>query len=232
MRCHRGFVLFTACCIIFFGLAALGPFALYVDAVDSLSVSSPAGSGASGSSGGAASSGGSSAPVGDAPGVDGVDGSVSEPLAVSELEIVADSVMLAADAQADEFPSGAGMQSGVYMTLDTSQFGQITVWVPSGSQYRSFALNDAGQPVNITSGAITGYYYGSTDYTVRWSTFGVASYRPYSGSSQWYDLGVRSVIASNVDMSQGQYILMPSNEMLLYFILFLMGAAILWISSR
>lgn len=224
MRCRRGFALFTAVFIAVFSISSMGAFALHVDAVDSLSGSSSSGSGSGGGSGGTASD----TPVAG----DTVVDAVPDSLDISELEIIADRVTLSIDAQSDEFPSGAGLKSGVYMQLDTTQFGNITVWVPAGAQYRSFALNDNDVPINITSGTITGYYYGSTDYSVRWSSFGTAAYRPISGSSTWYDLGVRDVISTNVDLSQGQYLLLPSSEMLLFFILFLIGAAVIWITSR
>lgn len=212
---------------------ALGIGSVHVFAVDSLYVDDPPVSGSSGSSGGAAVSDVPELPAdhvasGEGLGLDG-DGTIT----ADSLEIVAQSVMLAADQQLDEFPSGAGMQSGVYMSVNTSQFGDITIWIPSNYQYRSFALNDNGVPVNITSSTVTGYYYGNQDYSVRWSSFGQASYRPVNGTGyDWEALTIEDVSSSNVDMGQDQYLLLPSEDMLLYMILFLIGAGFIWICTR
>lgn len=212
---------------------ALGIGSIHVSAVDSLFVDDPPVSGSSGGSGGSAVPDVSEVPAdhvasGEGVGFDG-DGTIT----ADSLEIVAQSVMLAADQQLDEFPSGAGMQSGVYMSVTTSEFGDITIWIPSNYQYRSFALNDNGVPVNITSSTVTGYYYGNQDYSVRWSSFGQASYRPINGTGyDWDALTIESVSSSNVDMGQDQYLLLPSEDMLLYMILFVIGAGVIWICTR
>lgn len=149
------------------------------------------------------------------------------------LQISTEAVYLISEQQLDDFPSGAGMQTGVYMDVETSELGSIVIWVPSNYQYRSFALNESGIPVNITSSTITGYYYGSDDYSVRWSSFGQASYRLVDGTGYtWEALTITDINGTNVDMSQDQYLLMPSEDMLLYIIIFLIGAFGIWICTR
>lgn len=212
---------------------ALGIGSIHVSAVDSLFVDDPSVSGSSGGSGGAAVSDVSEISADHVASGEGVSFAGDGTITADSLEIVAQSVMLAADQQLDEFPSGAGMQTGVYMSVTTSEFGDITIWIPSNYQYRSFALNDNGVPVNITSSTVTGYYYGNQDYSVRWSSFGQASYRPVNGTGyEWDALTIEDVSSSNVDMGQDQYLLLPSEDMLLYMILFVIGAGVIWICTR
>ena len=148
-------------------------------------------------------------------------------VSVDGLTLYADNVLMSVPDD-PVYPSGAPLVGGLYMEVQTSQLGNIVIFVPTSFQYKSFTYNTAGAPVNITSSTITGYYYGSTDYTVRWSSFGQAQYRPVSGGSSYADLDILDVVNTNIVFVEGLEDLpvVPDSDMLSVIMIFLLGVIV------
>lgn len=152
------------------------------------------------------------------------------PESVDDLTINAENVtLMSLLPEEDVYPSGAPLEGGVYMHLDTSELGEILVYVPVDYQYDSFTLNSSGQPINITASTISGYSYDGVDYSIRWSTFGVPTYRPvdYDYGTSYQTLTVNDIIATNIGFwGEGG---VSYNYMLMYIML---GGLILLIALR
>lgn len=148
-----------------------------------------------------------------------------EDLTINANEVVLYSLL----PEEDVYPSGAPLEGGVYMHLDTDELGDILVYVPVDYQYDSFTKNSNGQPINITASTITGYSFDGNDYNIRWQTWGVPMYRPvnYTGGVQYQELTVNEILGTNVGFwAQGG---VSYNYMLLYIIL---GGLILLIALK
>lgn len=149
----------------------------------------------------------------------------AENLTVTANEVVLYSLL----PEEDVYPSGAPLEGGVYMHLDTDELGDILVYVPVDYQYDSFTKNSNGQPINITASTITGYSFDGNDYNIRWQTWGVPMYRPvnYTGGVQFQELTVNEILGTNVGFwAEGG---VSYNYMLLYIIL---GGLILLIALK
>ena len=149
---------------------------------------------------------------------------------VDDLTINANEVVLySLLPEEDVYPSGAPLEGGVYMHLDTDELGDILVYVPVDYQYDSFTKNSNGQPINITASTITGYSFDGNDYNIRWQTWGVPMYRPvnYNTGIQYQELTVNEILGTNVGFwAEGG---VSYNYMLLYIIL---GGIILLIALK
>ena len=148
-----------------------------------------------------------------------------EDLTINANEVVLYSLL----PEEDVYPSGAPLEGGVYMHLDTDELGDILVYVPVDYQYDSFTKNSNGQPINITASTITGYSFDGNDYNIRWQTWGVPMYRPvnYNTGIQYQELTVNEILGTNVGFwAEGG---VSYNYMLLYIIL---GGIILLIALK
>lgn len=136
-----------------------------------------------------------------------------ESIYTDTLEVNADTVMLMSNLPEDnDYPSGAPLQGGVYIHADTSQLGEIIIYVPTEDQYKAFTYNTSGQPINITGSTITGYTYTGNDYYVRWNSFGQAQYRLVNNSgygTSYEDLDISEVLNTNVVFIEGNEDLNP-----------------------
>lgn len=148
-------------------------------------------------------------------------------VSVDGLTVYADTVLMSVP-EDPVYPSGAPLVGGLYMEVQTSQLGNIVIFVPTSFQYKSFTYNTDGAPVNITSSTISGYYYGSTDYNIRWSSFGQAQYRPVSGSYSYSDLDISDVVNTNIVFVEGLEDLpvVPDSDMLSVIMIFLLGVIV------
>lgn len=82
------------------------------------------------------------------------------------------------------------------IVADTVELGSIDILVPIGSR-SSFRLS-GNTPVNISSSTITCFTnYQNQDYSIRFTTFGVAEYRPSSSTTTWRTLTFNSVSESS-----------------------------------
>lgn len=177
-------------------------------------------------------------PVDDIPDSDIVDDSptvevvevVPDEISTDNLTVNANEVILySLLPEEDVYPSGAPLEGGVYMYLDTRELGDVLVYVPVDYQYDSFTLNSNGQPINITASQITGYSYDGNDYNIRWTSWGVPTYRAvnYNTGTQYQELTVNEIISTNVGFwAEGG---VSYNYMLLYIIL---GGLILLIALK
>lgn len=152
------------------------------------------------------------------------------PESVEDLTINANEVVLySLLPEEDVYPSGAPLQGGVYMNLDTVELGEVLVYVPVDYQYDSFTLNTNGQPINITASQISGYSYDGNDYNIRWSSFGIPTYRSveYDYGTTYQTLTVNEILGTNIGFwAEGG---VSYNYMLLYIIL---GGLILLIALK
>lgn len=156
------------------------------------------------------------------------DGSV-DVLNLESVTIHTESVLMSVP-EDNVYPSGAPLQGGLYMQVDTSELGEIIIYVPTAYQYKSFTFNSDGRPVNITASTITGYCWDSNDYNVRWSSFGQAQYRRVSGTvSSYVDLTITNVINTNVVFveSNDDLPVVPDSDILQVVVIFLLGGMLL-----
>lgn len=149
-------------------------------------------------------------------------------VSVDGLTVYADNVLMSVP-EDNVYPSGAPLVGGLYMEVSTSQLGDILIYVPTSYQYKSFTYNTDGAPVNITSSTITGYYYGSADYNVRWSSFGQAQYRLVSGGYSYQDLDITDVLNTNIVFVESidDLPVVPDTDMLSVILIFLVGVIVL-----
>lgn len=133
------------------------------------------------------------------------------------------------------YPPSAPLAGGVYMQVRTKQLGELMIYVPVTYQFKSFTFAVGTEtPVNITASTITGYTYSSTDYQIRWSSFGQCQYRPYSGSYSYTDLDITSVLNTNIVFVEGPDDLpvVPDTSILLVILIFLQGVVVLCLFMR
>lgn len=87
-----------------------------------------------------------------------------------------------------------------YITLDTRQLGEVTIFLPVNWQYNSLSW-DGSDLRNISTSTITGYYGTDTSsQTVRWSGFSGPQYRTTNVGSSYADLTVNDVISTNLQL--------------------------------
>lgn len=97
-------------------------------------------------------------------------------------------------------PASSYMGYSAFITMDTSELGQITVMLPV--TWLDGSLSWTGSQLrNVTTSTITGYYGPDTTYqSVRWSGFSGPQYRSGNNSYTWEDLTVNDVISTNVNL--------------------------------
>ena len=153
---------------------------------------------------------------------------------VDSLTVSANQVLMSVP-EDNVYPPSAPLAGGVYMQVDTQQLGELIIYVPVSYQFKSFTFAaNTETPVNITSSTISGYTYSSTDYQIRWASFGQCQYRPYSGSYSYTDLDITSVLNTNIVFVTGPEDLpvVPDSSMLQVIIVFLLGVMVLCLFMR
>lgn len=153
---------------------------------------------------------------------------------VDSLTVSANQVLMSVP-EDNVYPPSAPLAGGVYMQVDTQQLGELIIYVPVSNQFKSFTFAaNTETPVNITASTISGYTYSSTDYQIRWSSFGQCQYRPYSGSYSYTDLAITSVLNTNIVFVTGPEDLpvVPDSSMLQVIIVFLLGVVVLCLFMR
>lgn len=153
---------------------------------------------------------------------------------VGSLTVQADTVLMSVP-EDNIYPPSAPLAGGVYMEVQTRQLGRLIIYVPVSFQFKSFTFAaNTKTPVNITSSTITGYTYSSTDYSIRWTSFGQCQYRPSSGSYNYTDLDIQDVLNTNIVFVEGMEDLpvVPDSSMLLIIIVFLQGVMVVCLFMR
>lgn len=136
--------------------------------------------------------------------------------------------LVSASAYTDEAPVDAPFTGCCYISCSTSQFGDITVYLPITYQSGYFSYTSAGL-VNISTSSISGVFYdGGIEYTFRCSSWSTPQYREVDGSSYSYaDLTVNSIEYSNVQIAESFPPLVSSATILSYIPVLLLGVIVL-----
>lgn len=94
------------------------------------------------------------------------------------------------------------LNGGYYFSADTSELGEVSIFVPYEYQYGSFTTNSTGNLVSLRSSTVTGIMYrGSTAYTIRWTAFSTPQYRFANTTGYTYeDLTVSNILSTNVEV--------------------------------
>lgn len=153
---------------------------------------------------------------------------------VDTLSVIADSVLLSAP-EDNVYPPSAPLAGGVYMQVETSQLGVIIIYVPVSYQSKAFTFAaNTSTPINITASTISGYAYASSDYSVRWSSFGRATYRRVDGTGSYNNLDITSVLNTNIVFIEDNADLpvIPDNNILQIISIFLLGVMVLCLFMR
>lgn len=150
----------------------------------------------------------------------------------NDVTINADAVYLTADDEAVSYSVGDVLSGGAFFEVDTSELGEVKIYVPIDYQEGSFAYDNNGNLVNIRSATITGYILDGTQYTVRWTSFNTPQYRlvNYSGvSSAYEDLTITSVIDTNIQIVEddSEVPLFPDDRYIFLSILAVLGVIML-----
>lgn len=129
----------------------------------------------------------------------------------------------------DTPPTSSPLGYTCFITMQTRELGQITVYLPVTWQENTFSW-DGTNLRNITTSTVTGYWTSNTDNYVRWSSFSLPQYREPSGSS-WSleDLTVQEIISTNVSIAESYEEVGVSRSDNYYVILILIGGVLLLI---
>lgn len=95
-------------------------------------------------------------------------------------------------------PSSAPLGYCCYVTCSTSQFGDITFFVPVTYREGYLSMSDNGL-MNVHTSTVSGYFYrGSTLYQIRFSGYATPQYRVYDSGYSYTDLTVDEVLSTNM----------------------------------
>lgn len=147
------------------------------------------------------------------------------------VHINADAVYLTAEEEAVVYSVGDVLSGGAFFEVDTSELGNVKIYIPMDYQEGSFAYDNYGNLVNIRASTITGYILDGTQYSVRWTSFGTPQYRllNYSGvGSSYNDLTVETVTDTNVQIIEDdtEVPLFPDTRFIQLLILLCLGVIV------
>lgn len=157
------------------------------------------------------------------------DVGIPDEITVDSLTVNADNVVLFSLPENNDYPPNSPLAGGLYMQVQTSQLGQVLIYVPIDYQRNSFTYDRSGNIVNIRSSTITGFMYrGNTLYNVYWSALQTPQYRLYS-SGTYAALTVTSVQNTNVVFveSNEDIPLVPHSEIYQLVAIVLLGGMLL-----
>lgn len=90
------------------------------------------------------------------------------------------------------------LDGGYFFDVQTSQLGHIIIYIPSNYSHGYFTL-DNDVPFNVSSTTINGFGSWSDSYSIRWTSFNSAEYRPTTGMGiTWNPLTISEVYETNV----------------------------------
>lgn len=89
---------------------------------------------------------------------------------------------------------------GWYIEANTSQLGDVKIYVPVNYKEGSFAYTN-DNVISLQSSTITGVMYASSGvYTIRFTAFASPQYRTYDSGYTYADLNIGEVYSSNVEI--------------------------------
>lgn len=160
----------------------------------------------------------------------GTDGTEETPGAAQQITIQAEQVVIQSEAENSVLYASAStfLQGGYYMVARTN-LGSVRIYVPVNYAKGSFTYNSSGEPVNITSSTISGYFVRNGSlYSVRFSSMGGITYRLTDGSGySWSDLSVTSVDDTNIQFFTVNPPLYDISELFPYILTFCLGVIVL-----
>ena len=116
---------------------------------------------------------------------------------------------------------------GYYIDCNTSQLGELRIYVPVSYVDGYLTYTQAGNLFNLSNSTVTctAFNGSGTQYTVRFSAFSEPEYRLFSsgGSTNYQDLNVLSVTSSNIDILRENPPFPVSQTILMIISLFIMG---------
>lgn len=140
------------------------------------------------------------------------------------ITIYTDSVILDAG-DPDPLALDAPIDGGVYFHCQTSQLGEVWIYIPVDYQRGSWSYYN-GNLFNLRSSLISGFIFRSSgsSYSFRCSSFSTPEYRLSSGYS-YEDLTVTSVLDTNIQIadSNSDFPLYPDMDMVILCILLVLG---------
>lgn len=112
-----------------------------------------------------------------------------------------------------------------YITFDTSNYGQICVYLPYN--YADFFAPSGNSIVNVYSGTVSGFgVVGNTQYDVRFTTFNSPEIRSLNGNYQWTTLNVRSIVDTNLPILNDTSFSILSQGTIINLLILLVGGVI------
>lgn len=133
---------------------------------------------------------------------------------------------LAADSVRPESPAFDG---SLYVTVDGSALGAVTVFLPVNYWDGYLTLRN-GIPFNVSNSTVTGYVLdgsGNQTYTVRWPAWSYAEYRDYDGTGYTYsDFGITGVSSSNVQWITYDDLEAPKDDLYQLILIGLIGLGV------
>lgn len=147
------------------------------------------------------------------------------------VHINADAVYLTSEEEAVVYSVGDVLSGGAFFEVETSELGNVKIYIPMDYQEGSFAYDNYGNLVNIRASTITGYILDGTQYSVRWTSFGTPQYRllNYSGVGSTYnDLSVEDVLDTNIQIIEDdtEVPLFPDTRFIQLLILLCLGVIV------
>lgn len=171
--------------------------------------------------------------AGDAAGSEesnGTVGSEEASEAAQQITIQADQVVIQSEAEQPILSASVSdfLQGGYYMDARTN-LGSVRIYVPVNYAKGSFTYDSSGEPVNITSSTISGYFVRNGSlYSVRFASMGGITYRLADGSGySWSDLSVSSVDDTNIQFFTVNPPLYGFSELFPYILTFCLGVVVL-----
>lgn len=172
-------------------------------------------------------------PSGDAAGGEestGADGAEETSGAAQQITIQAEQVVIQSEAEEPVVYASASsfLQGGYYMDARTN-LGSVRIYVPVNYAKGSFTYNSSGEPVNITTSTISGYFVRNGSlYSVRFASMGGITYRITDGSGHsWSDLSVTSLDDTNIQFFTVNPPLYDISELFPYILTFCLGVIVL-----
>ena len=134
-------------------------------------------------------------------------------------------------------PDVSFLNGSPFLTVNTSELGQIDIYLPVDFMQDTFTTTSSGNVYNLTNSTITCIAFsGSTSYTVRWLSFSNPSYRVDSSSGYGYtynDLTITEIINTNLELidSYDDFVVV-NNSLLFVIVVALLGVIVFCLFLR
>lgn len=120
-----------------------------------------------------------------------------------------------------EFPN-----ESYYIVLDSSKFGQLTVYIPVNSASTFSPMDDF--IVNVGSSTITGYtYFNGLESQVRFPVFDNVEFRETTTGYQWTVISDAVLVETNLPLLDDTSFSLLSKDSVIQLVILLVGGCIL-----